>query len=517
MTAALDDVPLPRDGSVLDLLLAAMRTRPQTIALVCGDERIDYASYGAAVLGLGRELRHLSADGGRIATLLPNSLDACIAHFAVLAAGRQLVPLNPDHVARELAFELHDSLPDVVLADPALREALAPTLAELPTMKVIWVGPGVRRLAEGFDKGVAADATIDPSSFAILQYTGGTSGKPKGVNLAHRALRINVAQREAALPTRDDGERIVCTMPLFHSYGMAMGLYLAARCRGTLVILPGYRREALLDAIEQHAITIFPGSPTIYAGLLDHPRFASTDWSSVHTCYSGAAALSVALLERWRAAVGVPIYEGYGQTEAGPVLSYNSPHAPIKVGSVGRSLAGTTIEIVDTRKRHDRPAAAHARRDPGARAAADVRLPQSRRGNRAGAARRLALHRRHRRARRRGPSLHPRSQEGHGHHRWLQRLSARGGRSAADASGGARGRRHRRARQLSRRSAARVRRPSQRGLGQGVAALQAHCEANLVRYKRPTRMTLVERLPKTSVNKTDKKALRGLVVAAPAG
>ena len=366
MTAALDDVPLPRDGSVLDLLLAAMRTRPQTIALVCGDERIDYASYGAAVLGLGRELRHLSADGGRIATLLPNSLDACIAHFAVLAAGRQLVPLNPDHVARELAFELHDSLPDVVLADPALREALAPTLAELPTMKVIWVGPGVRRLAEGFDKGVAADATIDPSSFAILQYTGGTSGKPKGVNLAHRALCINVAQREAALPTRDDGERIVCTMPLFHSYGMAMGLYLAARCRGTLVILPGYRREALLDAIEQHAITIFPGSPTIYAGLLDHPRFASTDWSSVHTCYSGAAALSVALLERWRAAVGVPIYEGYGQTEAGPVLSYNSPHAPIKVGSVGRSLAGTTIEIVDPKAA--RPSCRRTRRARSGRA-----------------------------------------------------------------------------------------------------------------------------------------------------
>jgi len=134
---------------------------------------------------------------------------------------------------------------------------------------------------------------------------------------------------------------------LFHSYGMAMGLYLSARCRGTLVILPAYRRETLLDAIETHAITIFPGSPTIYIGLLDHPKVSTTNWQSVKTCYSGASALPVEVLNRWRSIVGVPIFEGYGQTEAGPVLAYNGPHAAIKAGSVGRALPDTEIEIVD--------------------------------------------------------------------------------------------------------------------------------------------------------------------------
>jgi long-chain acyl-CoA synthetase len=463
------------------------------------------------VLALGRELRALSGVGGRIATLLPNSLDACIAHFAVFAAGRQLVPLNPDHVARELDFELRDSLPDVVLADPALRDALAPILARLSTTTVVWVGPGARSLCGGFAEVADADssaASIDPGSLAILQYTGGTSGKPKGVNLTHRALRVNVAQREAALPTRDDGERIVCTMPLFHSYGMAMGLYLAARCRGTLVILPGYRREALLDAVERHAITIFPGSPTIYAGLLDHPRFASTDWSSVHTCYSGAAALPVALLERWQAAVGVPIYEGYGQTEAGPVLSYNSPHAPIKVGSVGKALAGTLIEIVDTesgttvlpvdtpgeiRARGPQLMSGYRNRDEeSAQALRDGWLYTGDIGELDGEGYLFIRDRKKDMVITGGYNVYPREVE-----EVLQMHPAVLEAAVIGEPDSYRGE--------VLHAFVVLRSESD---GEGVEVLQAHCEANLVRYKRPTRITLVERLPKTSVNKTDKKALR---------
>ncbi len=333
-------------GSVVELLLDAAIASPDRRALVCEAKEIDYRTYAHASLSLAVELLGQKPVKGRIGTIIANSIDACIAHFAVMAAGAQLLPMNPAYTARELAYQLEDADLDLVLADATLQTVLEPLLSRRG-IQAIWVGHEGRYLADTPLADASALPGIDPGSLGILQYTGGTSGKPKGVNLTHASLRANVQQREAVLPTREDEERILCTMPLFHSYGMAMGLYLSARCRGTLVILPAYRREALLEAIEAHAITIFPGSPTIYIGLLDHPKIATTNWHSVKTCYSGASALPVEVLNRWRSIVGVPIFEGYGQTEAGPVLAYNGPHAAIKAGSVGHALPDTEIEIVD--------------------------------------------------------------------------------------------------------------------------------------------------------------------------
>ena len=124
---------------------------------------------------------------------------------------------------------------------------------------------------------------------------------------------MNVAQREGLLPSRA-GDRILCMMPVSHAYGMAMGLFLAAYCAGTLVILRRYVPEDVLDAVARERISVFPGSPTVFTGLMAHPAFARTDWHTVHTCYSGAAPLSAETLRRWREAVGAPVYEGYGQT-----------------------------------------------------------------------------------------------------------------------------------------------------------------------------------------------------------
>jgi long-chain acyl-CoA synthetase len=231
----------------------------------------------------------------------------------VLASGAQLVPLNPLYTKREIDEIVADAQPASVLTQTELKSGKA---LSFPS----------------------------PDSLALLQYTGGTTGKAKGVNLTHRAIATNVAQREALLPTRMDGERILCVMPLFHSYAMAMGLFLAANCRGTLVILERYKPELVLETIEKEGITIFPGSPTIFTGLMAHPRFAQTDWSSVHTCYSGSAALPEETLKRWEQAVGAPVYEGYGQTEAGPVLTFNTLGRK-KVGSVGVPVPDTEIRI----------------------------------------------------------------------------------------------------------------------------------------------------------------------------
>jgi long-chain acyl-CoA synthetase len=298
------------------MLAAAAAATPSAPALVLGERRLNYSQYAGAVASLARELTDTKDE--RVATLLPNSIEACIAMFGAWAAGAQLVPLNPLYTPREVDAILEDAAPAVLIDKPPAVTSIKGEL-QLP----------------------------DPADLALLQYTGGTSGKPKGVNLTHRAIATNVAQREGLLPTTPDRERILCVMPLFHSYAMAMGLFLAANCRGTLVILERYKPEELLAAIEREKITIFPGSPTLFTSLMNHPDFARTDWSSVHTCYSGSAALPEETLRRWEKAVGAPVYEGYGQTEAGPVLTFNPVHGVTKPGSVGIAVPQTEIRIID--------------------------------------------------------------------------------------------------------------------------------------------------------------------------
>jgi long-chain acyl-CoA synthetase len=295
--------------TVVHMLAAAAAARPQGEALVCGDRRVTYGEYFSFVNHLSHQLR-----GERIATLMPNSIEACVATFGVMASGAQLVPLNPLYTKREIDEIVADAQPSAVLREVALSRG------------------GQRELP-------------NPDSLALLQYTGGTTGKAKGVNLTHRSIAINVAQRETLLATAV-GERVLCVMPLFHSYAMAMGLFLAANCRGTLVILDRYRPEEVLRVIKEEKITIFPGSPTLFTGLMAHPDFGKTDWSSVHTCFSGSAALPEETLKRWEAAVGAPVYEGYGQTEAGPVLTFNS-HFGKRTGSVGKPVPLTEIRIED--------------------------------------------------------------------------------------------------------------------------------------------------------------------------
>jgi long-chain acyl-CoA synthetase len=294
------------------MLAAAAAARPDAEALVCGERRLSYSEYANAVAAFASELQ-----GERIATVMPNSIEACVAMFGVLASGAQLVPLNPLYTSREI---------DEIFADAEAAQL-------------------VKSVELSFQK--SSLRLPNPESLALLQYTGGTTGKPKGVNLTHRAIATNVAQREALLPTAMDRERILCVMPLFHSYAMAMGLFLAANCRGTLVIVERYRPETVLELVEKERITVFPGGPTLFTSLLGHPDFARTDWSSVHTCYSGSAALPEETLKRWRDAVGAPVYEGYGQTEAGPVLSFNPARGVTKPGSVGIPVPQTEIRILD--------------------------------------------------------------------------------------------------------------------------------------------------------------------------
>ncbi len=327
---------------------AAMRS-PNNAALVCGEDTLTYAEYAACVGGLVEELIARGAAGSRVALLMGNSVDIAVATFAAQSAGAQVVPLNPAYTSYELVPILKSAAPTVLIHDTAVEDTVVDLASRLAIPELIAVGRNARRFTEWRMRTETVGMPLpEANSLSTLQYTGGTTGRSKGVDLMHRSVSINVAQREALLPTEPERERILAITPLFHVYAVAMGLYLAAYCRGTLFILPRFLPEDVFATIERDRITLLSGSPTIYSGLMADERFGATDLTSLRLCFSGASALSEETLRRWEAATGCPICEGYGQSEAGPVLTFNPRHGVRKPGSVGIPVPDTEIQIVDT-------------------------------------------------------------------------------------------------------------------------------------------------------------------------
>ena len=335
--------------TVVHMLADAAKLAPQREALVCDEERLSYSEYLRCVAGFAHELIGLGASGGRVGIVLGNSIDICVAMFAIHAARAQAVPINPAYTERELRHILEDaSLQAVIYADDK-REVIERLAAELNIPHRIRIAADSRRLTEWRNSADMALPQPLPRAeeLATLQYTGGTTGRAKGVNLTHGAVAANISQREALLPARKDQERLLCVMPLFHIYAVAMCLHNMAYARSTLVILPRYTPEAVFELVARERITVFAGSPTLFIGLLGHPAFGQADFSSLQLSYSGAAALPEELLKRWQSATGAPVLEGYGQSETGPVLSFNPLNGERKFGSVGLPLPETRIEIVD--------------------------------------------------------------------------------------------------------------------------------------------------------------------------
>lgn len=342
---------LRRYPTVVHMLLDAAARVPGREALVCGDERLDYAGYLRCVCGFAAELRALGVAGERVAFVLGNSLDICIAYFAAQLAHAQVVPLNPLYTANELGPMLEDAAPRVLLFDAANRERDAALAAAqgIPHTLCIGSGPAARRLARPADwppTPVPADLPR-AEDLGTLQFTGGTTGRAKGANLTHAATATNIVQREQVFPMRDDVERCLCVMPLFHCYASHMNLHAMAYHRGTLVILPRYHPAEVLAAFGRERITLFGGSPTLFSGLMGYEGFEQADFYHLHLSSSGASALPGELLARWEARTGTPIVEGYGQTEAGPVIAFNPATGVRKRASVGIPIGDTVIEIVD--------------------------------------------------------------------------------------------------------------------------------------------------------------------------
>lgn len=345
-----DTTDLARYPSVVHILGDAARLAPDGEALVCGDERLAYAEYLRCVAGFAHELLELDARGRRVAIVLGNSIDTCIALFGVHAARAQAVPMNPLYTDHELRPLFADAQLYAIVYAHEHSQRIEALADESGIEHRFRIGGNGRRMLQWRDDSHLRlpEPLPDADELATLQYTGGTTGRSKGVNLRHGAVATNVLQREALLPTHPGDERLLCAMPLFHVYAVSMCLHNMALARGTLVLLPRYTPEAVFDALARERITIFAGSPTLFTGLLNHAAFTRAVFASLRLSYSGSSALPEELLRRWEEATAAPVLEGYGQSEAGPVISFNPVHGVRKPGSVGVPLPLTEVQIVDT-------------------------------------------------------------------------------------------------------------------------------------------------------------------------
>nr|WHW29520.1 putative long-chain-fatty-acid--CoA ligase [uncultured bacterium] len=341
--------PMPRVWpSVVHMLAHAAAVDPAHDAVVLGEQRLSYGELARCVTVFARDLRALKIDAGcRVALLMNNSIDMVVAIFGVQAAGAQLVPLNPAYTAAELGPILDDADCLAVVYDKTVAPRLADLLDRFDADLRIAVGPGDRSLTSCNDTSAIGTMPLPaPGDLSMLLYTGGTTGRSKGVDLLHKAIAVNVSQRGALLPAREAKERVLVVTPLYHSYALSTS-FTTVLSRGTLILIDRYQADAVLRLIDAAQVSILAGSPTIFVGLLACDAMVSASLDSLVYAYSGSAALSMETLRMWEQRTGTIVVEGYGQTEAGPVLTYNPLAGPRKTGSVGVAVPLTEVQIVD--------------------------------------------------------------------------------------------------------------------------------------------------------------------------
>jgi long-chain acyl-CoA synthetase len=363
------------------LLLEAASTHPGVVATSFMGAKLLYKE---VVEQAGRLATALAAfgikKGDRVAIILPNLPQAVIAYYGISMAGGVAVEFNPLYVEREMEFQLSDcgakaavvldllyprvakvrertKLENVIVT--GIQDGLAFPLNLLYPIKAKkekrWVnvtpGPGVHRWKEVLAKHpnspprVEVDPKCDP---AILQYTGGTTGVPKGAMLTHYNLVANALQVAAWVPDCQRGkERILGVLPLFHVYGMTCIMNLGTALASTQILQPRFIIDDVLKAIAKEKPTLFPGAPTMYVGVINHPKAKEYDLRSIRACISGSAPLPVEVQTAFERITQGKLVEGYGLTEASPVTHANPIYGKNKIGTIGLPFPDTDCAILD--------------------------------------------------------------------------------------------------------------------------------------------------------------------------
>ena len=374
---------------VPDFLDRAAREHAARPAIDFLGRRLTYAQLAACVDRAAAGLQAVGVkQGDRVGLCLPNTPHFVIGYYAILKAGAVVVNYNPLYVERELEHQIRDSgtsvmlvidLPDIhrkvaaVAERAGLRKVVVCSLAEaLPAVKSLLYKIAKRKqrvtrlprdgrhvafadlLAAG-DK--VRPVTVSSDDVAVLQYTGGTTGTPKGAMLTHANVIANSSQNVAYDPSRRPGEeRVLGVLPLFHVFAMTVVMNYSVESAAEMVLLPRYELKATLRVLLASKPTVFPAVPTIYGAIAKLAEKEKRDLSFIQLCISGGAPLPVEIGDHFRRLTNAHLVEGYGLTEASPVVCCNPAKGESKVGSVGVPLVDTIVEIRDPETRALMPA-----------------------------------------------------------------------------------------------------------------------------------------------------------------
>ncbi|SDG61819.1 long-chain-fatty-acid--CoA ligase [Pseudonocardia oroxyli] len=326
-------------------LVATARTQPQHPAIKLDEYVLDYAALHAAAAAVAGDLREQGVEpGDRVGLVLPNVPAYPILFYGALLAGAVVVPMNPLLKAREVEYYLGDSGMKVVYGWDGSGDVV-PTAAEAVGITGIVVpatGPtGLR--------GTPVEEPVERADddTAVILYTSGTTGQPKGAELTHHNLASNAATTSETLIEIGPDDVIMGCLPLFHVFGLTCGLNAAVRAGATLTLIPRFDPAKALQVVARDGVTVFEGVPTMYAAMLHSPDAGSADMSSLRTCITGGSAMPVEILKQFESTFGCQVFEGYGLSETAPVASFNQPGHERKPGTIGFPVRGCEMRVVD--------------------------------------------------------------------------------------------------------------------------------------------------------------------------
>ncbi len=308
-----------------------------------GDDEWSYQQLWHSTIGLARELqRHDGGGGGkRIAIWMKNRPEFAAALFAIFGAGHAAVPINNFLKPAEVSQILDDAEVDLVLCDDSTREARPALLESRPGLEFIDVGslPSNASTPESFP-----EVATSENDLAILIYSSGTTGKPKGIMLSHANLLHNVESCRVMLRAVDM-DRFVALLPMFHSFMLTVSVLLPLLIGGSLVILRSlHHPKAIITEIIRHQATILPSIPQFFRGLC-HPSIPRD--LPLRLCISGGAPLPGEILKDFTDNFPIPLLEGYGLSEASPVVCFNPVLGPWKAGSIGLPVPNVEVTVQD--------------------------------------------------------------------------------------------------------------------------------------------------------------------------
>jgi len=333
--------------NLASLLTESAERSPDNPAIRLGEVELSYGELDELSARLATVLRAKGVKpGDRVGVMLPNVPEFPVAYYGVLRAGAVVVPMNVLLKRREIAFYLEDSGAKLLLAWHGFAEEARDGAADAGAEMIeVERASFASLLAEHEPTPGLVDTAEDDT--AVILYTSGTTGKPKGAELTHHNLFRNADVSSRTTCVVAEGDVVLGALPLFHSFGQTVGMNASLKVGACLTLVPKFDPAETLATMQRDGVTHFYGVPTMFGALLHHPEREGFDTSSLRNCVTGGASMPVEVLHGFEEAFGAKVLEGYGLSETSPVACSNHPDMERKAGSIGTPIEGVEMQLVD--------------------------------------------------------------------------------------------------------------------------------------------------------------------------